>query len=98
MSRLGAQATHLSGLGVEKILAVGGLSGGCCGLGPRGGLLGRGGCRRGGRVSVAGGDVDRGDGWVVFVASMFATAPAVAVRRSRAGAVVARRGLRRLPT
>ena len=49
MSRLGAQATHLSGLGVEKILAVGGLSGGCCGLGPRGGLLGRGGRQRGGR-------------------------------------------------
>jgi len=49
VSRLGAQATHLSGLGVEKILAVGGLSGGCCGLGPRGGLLGRGGRQRGGR-------------------------------------------------
>ena len=49
MSRLGAQATHRSGHGVEKILAVGGLLGGCCGLGPRGGLLGRGGRQRGGR-------------------------------------------------
>ena len=49
MSRLGAEATHLSGLGVEKILVVGGLSGECCGLGPRGGLLGRGGRQRGGR-------------------------------------------------
>ena len=49
MSRLGAQATHLSGLGVEKILVVGGLSGGCCGFGPWGGLLGRGERQRGGR-------------------------------------------------
>jgi len=49
VSRLGAQATHLSGLGVEKILVVGGLSGGCCGLGPRDGLLDQGGRQRGGR-------------------------------------------------
>ena len=49
MSRLGAQATHLSGLGVEKILVVGGLSGGCCGLGPRDGLLDQGGRQRGGQ-------------------------------------------------
>jgi len=54
VSRLGAQATHLSGLGVEKILAVGGLSGGCRGLGPRGGLLGRVGHQRGGRGGAVG--------------------------------------------